>query len=104
MEFLTSVLSACRLGLEDIALVNIIRNDKTFADITTELQPRQMILFGIKPSMVQLPFTIPEYQLQHYNNCTYLFAPDLNDLLATSGAAKEKKMKLWQSLKKMFGV
>lgn len=104
LQFLISILSACKLNLADIALVNIASNKQFFSDIKNQLEPRQVILFGIPQSFTALPFTIPEYQLQSHNNCAYLFAPQLDDLNGNSPQAKEKKGKLWLALKKMFNV
>jgi hypothetical protein len=51
-----------------------------------------------------LPFSIPDYQVQQYANCTFLSAKDLHQMTNDSQDAKLEKTKLWICLKKIFGV
>ena len=104
LQFLISILSACKLNLADVALVNTKNITTPFSEIKSQLVPQQMIFFGLPTAITDLPFTIPEYQVQQYNGCSYLFAPELKVLNGNSAVAKEQKTKLWMSLKKMFNV
>lgn len=99
LNFLISILSACKITMADIALVNFNKNkDINFNILMKYFEPASVLLFGINPAELQFPMHFPHYQLQHYNNQTYICAPALS-ILATD---KEKKKELWNSLQKHF--
>jgi hypothetical protein len=101
LALLTSILSACKLGLADIALVNNYGKQET--DIQQAIQQtgaKQVILFGVEPLSVGLPEAIPHFQLQQLNQRTVLCSPDLYKI----SQEKPLKSKLWASLKIMFGI
>lgn len=101
LNFLVDILSACKLSMADIALVNFhhIRplNSKV---LTAQFNPTKNILFGVEPSALGLPLHFPHYQIQQYNNQTYLSGPSLKELAAD----KQLKQQLWDSLKKLFSL
>ena len=57
-------------------------------------------MFGVLPKALELPLDFPYYQLQKYNNHTYLSAPALAALIND----KTEKVKLWTSLKQLFSI
>jgi hypothetical protein len=102
LQFLSNILNACKLNLGDIALVNHINNPLVYADLKQKLQPKFIIAFDLQPKEIQLPFTIPNYQVQLHDNCKFLFAATLKMMEGDSKEAKLEKSKLWMSLKNMF--
>ncbi len=102
LQFLSNILNACKLNLGDIALVNHINNPLAYADLKQKLQPKFIIAFDLQPKEIQLPFTIPNYQVQQHDNCKFLFAATLKTMEGDSKEAKLEKSKLWMSLKNMF--
>jgi anti-anti-sigma regulatory factor len=102
LQFLSNILNACKLNLGDIALVNHINNPLVYADLKQKLQPKFIIAFDLQPKEIQLPFTIPNYQVQLHDNCKFLFASTLKMMEGDSKEAKLEKSKLWMSLKNMF--
>lgn len=99
LNFLINILSACKITMADIALINFDKNREINYDILMKyFEPASVLLFGINPADLQFPMHFPHYQLQHYNNQTYICAPALS-ILATD---KEKKKALWNSLQKHF--
>jgi hypothetical protein len=102
LQFLSNILNACKLNLGDIALVNHINNPLVYADLKQKLQPKFIIAFDLQPKEIQLPFTIPNYQVQQHDNCKFLFASTLKTMEGDSKEAKLEKSKLWMSLKNMF--
>jgi hypothetical protein len=84
--------------------VNHAQTPHSYKQILEKLLPEFFILFDMTANDIQLPFTIPDYQMQKYNNCTFLLAPSLQNMLGESKGAKLEKSKLWLSLKKMFNV
>ena len=101
LTFLSGILNACKLTLEDIGLLNIAFypaiSYKTISDAFT---PRIIMLFGISTDSIQLPFLMPDFQRQSYNNQVYLAAPSLQTLEND----KEMKRKLWMVLQQIFSL
>jgi hypothetical protein len=69
-----------------------------------QLQPKQVIMFGIEPTELKLPLSFPQFKLQEYALCTYLYVPSLDSLNNESEEGKLLKTKLWICLKSMFEV
>lgn len=104
LNFLSNILGACKLNLGDVAIVNHQTEPMLYPLLKEQLSPNFLLLFDVSPTEINLPFTIPFYQVQAYNNCSFLTAPSLQNMLGTSQEAKLEKSKLWLSLKKMFGL
>ena len=99
LNLLVGILSACNLSLADIALINFDKNKQlTYDNMMLEFNPGFVLLFGITPDQLSFPLNFPNYQLQQYNNQTYLSAPTLKIL----AAEKDQKKELWTSLQKYF--
>jgi hypothetical protein len=104
LAFLSSVLAACKLNLADVAIVNSQDQEVNEPVLRTELAPTTVLLFGIPTSDIGLPFSIPDYKPQPFNNCTYLQAAPLEKMTGPDNAAKLEKSKLWVCLKTLFNV
>jgi hypothetical protein len=102
LQFLSNILTACKLNLGDIALVNLANTPLLFTEIEQKNQPKFLILFDISPNELVIPLAIQPYDVVVYNNCQMLLAPALSAMDGDSIAAKTEKGKLWMSLKKMF--
>jgi hypothetical protein len=99
LNFLTSILSACKLSLADVAIVNVhsLNNSETVID---NIECKNVLLFGVEPLSMGLPIHFPHFQLQQFNKRTYLSAPPLSQIENN----KEVKLNLWNNLKKMFSI
>lgn len=101
LNFLLEILSACKLTMEDVAIINIYKNIAiTYKTITIELKAEKIILFGVTPAQLHLPVAFPPYQIQPYNNQTYVAAAMLADIESD----KTEKTKLWNCLKQIFAI
>ena len=101
LNFLLGILTACKLSMADIALINFSKNPSLlYKDVTEELMAEKIFLFGLEPNELGLPLAFPHYQVQHFNNQVYLSSVSLNELQTD----KEEKMKLWNCLKKIFSI
>jgi len=58
------------------------------------------MLFGTEPSTINLPVSFPHFQLQSFNNYTFLFTPPLHEIRND----QILKSKLWVCLRKIFNV
>jgi hypothetical protein len=104
LDFLSSILGACKLNLGDSAIINHAKTDFTFSELSAQLTPEFLILFEEPAQDMQLPVTLSYYQVQQYNHCSFLLSPSLQSMEGNDQAAKLEKSKLWLSLKKMFGI
>lgn len=99
LNFLSSILSACKLSLADVAIVNLFSLAAP-ETVTENIECKNVLLFGVEPLSIGLPIHFPHFQLQQFNKKTYLSAPPLSDI----ENYKEVKLNLWNNLKKMFGI
>jgi hypothetical protein len=101
LNFLLGILTACKLSMADIALINLAKNPNlAYADVTEQLKCEKLFLFGLDADALALPLQFPHYQVQHFNNQVYLSSVALHELQAD----KEEKLKLWNCLKKIFAL
>jgi DNA polymerase III psi subunit len=97
--FLTSILKALKLGLNDVHLItNSDEHFGTYKTMVSKYSPNKIILFGLGPSDIELPMNFPPFQIQAFENKKYLCAPTLEDIEEN----KSTKLTLWQGLQKLF--
>ncbi len=102
--FLTNVLKACSLKLADIAIINTHNQEIQYAGIKEQLDVEHLLLFDVEPASINLPFSIPHFQIQQYASCTFLTAPSLARLNQPKEESRLAKASLWTSLKQIFRV
>ena len=104
LQLLTNLLAACKLNNADVTIVNVSNTDYKYKQIKTELQPANLLLFGVNVKTFELPLVFEEYKLKSFDNCQILIATDLNYLIGATNEVKMQKSKLWLCLKQMFAV
>lgn len=104
LNFLTNILAACKLNVADVAIINIQHQPVDFNLLKNELGCKFLILFNITTNAINLPFMLPNYQVQAYNGCSILTASSFQNMQGNSQEAKIEKSKLWISLKNMFSI
>jgi hypothetical protein len=101
LNFLTSILIACKLSLADVAILNISNQPSAlYKDVQKKFRGVTTVLFGITPQEFEMPLSFPEFQVQPFDNCTFLYAPVLEKLESD----KILKSKLWVCLRRMFSL
>jgi hypothetical protein len=98
MTLLSNLITACKLSMADIALVNFHLNTYNYQVFLDHFQPDKILLFGVTTDELTLPFTIPFFQIQPFQQQLYLTAPSLKILLNN----KDLKKELWINLQKLF--
>jgi hypothetical protein len=99
LSFLTSILSACKLSVADVAIVNTHAiPENGIQNVMETLRSKQVLIFGMAPASLGLPIDFPPFQLQPFHKRIYLCAPSLRELESD----KALKMKLWTCLKSLF--
>lgn len=98
MEMLSNLIIACKLSMSDIALVNYHYNQYQYPQFNHYFKAKIILLFGVSPAALDLPFTIPFFQIQNFQQQSFLTAPALADFLENKNLKKD----LWISLQKLF--
>jgi hypothetical protein len=104
LGFLIKMLEACRMTIADTAIINQAHAKVEILELKHRLNPRHVLLFGVEPTGIKLPFNIPPFKIQSYDNCIYLYAPGLDRLNLDTEDGKLLKSKLWVCLRTMFGI
>jgi hypothetical protein len=104
LSFLTNILKACNLTLSDIAIINQAVQTVDYESLKQQLTPEKILLFDVDPSTIKLPFLVPPFQIQKFDNVTIMVAPPLHLLNQTAQDARLLKSKLWLSLKQVFNI
>lgn len=101
LQFLATMLTACKLSLADVAIINL-RNQphQSYNPIIEQFQSRVALLFDIEPAGFGLPMNFPHFQIQPFSSCTFLYAPSLQELEKD----KVQKSKLWVALRRLFNI
>ena len=101
LNFLTSILSACKLSLADAAIFNLTNAPSgMYKNVQEKFKSSVTVLLGITPQKFGMPLNFPEFQVQPFDKCTFLSAPSIEQMEND----KLLKSKLWVSLRKIFGV
>jgi hypothetical protein len=100
LEFLSSILNACKLNLADVAIINILQHTIDHQTLNKELSPKTVLMFEVKTADIELPFSIPDYKVQQYTQCTYIQFAALDKVKAD----KMEKSKVWLCLKELMNV
>lgn len=101
LEFLTNILKACKLSLDDVAIVNTNNNPgEGYKEYMKYLNSKIVLLFGVDPVSFDLPVNFPEFQVQSLSSTKFLYSPTLNECRTD----KLLKSKLWVSLQRIFGL
>ena len=100
LDFLTAMLSACQLSLNDVAIVNKKNYSSGYKELLDHFKSKTVFLFGIEPMDFGLPVNFPHFQVQNFSKCTFLFAPAIHEMEQD----KLLKSRLWLCLKRIFGI
>ena len=101
LTFLTGILTACKLSLADVAIVNLNNHpDVSYKELSSFFTSRIVLLFDIEPADFGLPMSFPHYQVQPFAGNSFLYSASLTNLEND----REEKLKLWTSLKRLFNL
>jgi hypothetical protein len=102
LQFLIKILSACKLDLGDVAIINLSVAPVSIDKLKAQLDPLAVLLFDIQPGEILLPLNFPVLKPQAFSGTNYLCIPPVTLLLEENEKAKNLKKQLWECLKKMF--
>jgi len=102
LAFITKLLGACKINLEDAAIINNAHSKATIGELKKQLVPKVLIFFGVEPTTIKLPLHFPMFKMQEYDGCMYLYVPSLEELNHDNNEGRLLKSKLWVCLKNLF--
>ena len=101
LQFLSNILGACKLSLNDVAILNINNYPQiSYKQLIPYFKSKVAILFGVTPVSIGLPLNFPDFQIQAFDGTSYLLSPSLHGMEDD----KETKSRLWTSLKRLFNI
>ena len=103
LNFLTTILQACRLNLGDVAIINYQREKISFETLRQELACNYLLVFGAAFPDIGLDEP-PLFSMQQAGDCVILYSPAAEQLNHDDASGKLLKSRLWACLKQMFNV
>ncbi|MEP6583113.1 MAG: hypothetical protein ABJA90_02550 [Ginsengibacter sp.] len=101
LKFLSGLISACDITMADIAIVNFAHyKDLDYKNVISALASKKILCFGVLATDLNLPFAIPDFQVQLFNEVQYIFCPNFEHLQKNISSKKQ----LWASLQKIFKI
>ena len=101
LNFLTSILQACRMNLADVAIINTARQTVVFTALLSTVPCDTLLLFGVQPATVGLP-DITMLTVYPAAGCNIVISPSAEIMNQPGAEGKALKSQLWNSLKKVF--
>lgn len=99
-HLLTNILNACKLGMQDVALVNLhAYPEATFPALQQAVPMQYCIFFGVDPATLAVQ-GVQQYQVSQAGHTSLLYSHDL----AVIAEDKVMKGRLWNSLKQLLGI
>ncbi|MEP6746375.1 MAG: hypothetical protein ABJB86_01545 [Bacteroidota bacterium] len=103
LNFLTSILQACKLNLGDVAIINCYQQKISFTELTDEIHCKCMLIFGVEAESIGLN-KAALFIAETINNCSIIYSPSAEQLNDNSAESKVLKSKLWICLKQLFSI
>ncbi|MEO7311923.1 MAG: hypothetical protein ABIX01_16075 [Chitinophagaceae bacterium] len=102
LDFLTKLLKACNLSMNDVAIINVVNNPQS-SQLWQLMPSKVMLMFDVDPGTLGLPFRRPHFEVQGWSGSTFMTAPELEKFrLGSDQEIKMLKTKLWLCLQKIF--
>ena len=102
LDFLSKLLMACKLSLNDVAIINIASNPQA-TQLWKRMPAKAMLLFDVDPGEIGLSFRRPHFEVQEWAESKFMCGPSLESFrLGDDASLKILKGKLWVSLQKIF--
>lgn len=96
--FFQKILSAIKVDLEQIAIINVDFVHLPFYEVVNKVDPKRFICLGIAPKRVQLHIEPRAYQVCKIDSREILFGHSLKQIAAD----QQLKKHLWVALQEMF--
>jgi hypothetical protein len=104
LQFLTIMLNACNLTLQDVAVINVARQAGIIQELLQSVHPRFMLLFGADPVNLPIFQDMPDLEITETGGISAIKAPSLDQLNQNDKEGRLLKSRLWLCLKQLFKV
>ncbi|MEJ7768620.1 MAG: hypothetical protein WKF89_12460 [Chitinophagaceae bacterium] len=104
LDFLSVILKACKLNVEDIAIVNTAHSTEKITDLVITLKLKTVLIFGEEATKMVGHQGLMKFVLQSTDGVSFICSPALEDLNIENPEGKLHKRKLWDCLKQLFNV
>jgi hypothetical protein len=99
MKLLTDLLTACKISMADIALINYYSNPGLNLELLLKsFHPKKVLFFGVSTKELGLPLDCTFFEIKNREDQTFMTSPSLAELKENVSLKKQ----LWTSLKKIF--
>ena len=102
LTLLSSILSACKLTLADIALINVAQQKLSLHEILNVLPSKLVMIFDVSSTTLKIKLPTTLYKSIELGDTYLLFSNALSLMQGGDQSAKLEKGKLWAILKQLF--
>jgi hypothetical protein len=102
LTLLSSILSACKLTLADIALINVAQQKLSLHEILNVLPSKLVMIFDVSSTTLKIKLPTTLYKSIQLGDTYLLFSNALSLMQGGDQSAKLEKGKLWAILKQLF--
>jgi len=102
LTLLSSILSACKLTLADIALINVAQQKLSLHEILNVLPSKLVMIFDVSSTILKIKLPTTLYKSIQLGDTYLLFSNSLSLMQGGDQSAKLEKGKLWAILKSLF--
>jgi hypothetical protein len=102
LTLLSSILSACKLTLADIALINVAQQKLSLHEILNVLPSKLVMIFDVSSATLKIKLPTTLYKSIQLGDTYLLFSNSLSLMQGGDQSAKLEKGKLWAILKSLF--
>jgi hypothetical protein len=102
LTLLSSILSACKLTLADIALINVAQQKLSLHEILNVLPSKLVMIFDVTSTTLKIKLPTTLYKSIQLGDTYLLFSNSLSLMQGGDQSAKLEKGKLWAILKSLF--
>lgn len=104
LAFLKKILAACKLSLNDIALINTKRTPVELLVLKKRFQPSIIFFWGVAPAVTGSGLKFPDMSISTWENIRILPVMQTELMSGDNPRGLELKKNLWISLKKLFNL
>jgi hypothetical protein len=104
LVFLQKILTACKISLNDIALINTNRAPVEWQVLKTSFQPGIVFFWGDPPVITGLKQNFPDMTISTWENIQILPVMQSELMSRDNPRGLDLKRNLWISLKKLFNL
>jgi len=102
--FLEKILAACKISLDDIALINTKNHLIDLEELKTQFHPQILFLWGARPAISGLELDLPDLTVTIQESLRIIPVLQAERMSRDDAEGRELKRSLWAILKKLFNL